>query len=175
VEGPGGAREIAFDALHRLPGDTPEQETALAPGELVTAVRVPAKAAAFASHARYLKLRERTSYAFAVVSVAAALLLEDGVIREARLALGGVAAKPWRAHEAEALLAGATPSAEAFARAAEAALASARPSGENAFKITLARGLLVRALDQALAGTPERTPALPASLFASASGAVHAV
>jgi len=170
VEGPHGVREIAFEALHRLPGDTPEQESALAPGELITAVRLPPEAEAFAGHARYLKLRERTSYAFAVVSAAAALQLEGGIIRQARLALGGVAAKPWRAHEAEAVLAGVSPSPEAFARAAEAALAAARPSGDNAFKIELARRIVVRALGQALAGTPERTPALPASPFASPSG-----
>jgi xanthine dehydrogenase YagS FAD-binding subunit len=175
VEGPHGAREIAFEAVHRLPGDTPEQETALAPGELIVAVRLPAESAAFAGRARYLKLRERTSYAFAVVSAAAALRLEGGVIRQARLALGGVAARPWRAHEAEAVLAGAAPSPEAFTRAAEAALAPARPSGDNAFKIELARRIVVRALNQALAGTPERMPALPASPFASASGAPHAV
>jgi xanthine dehydrogenase YagS FAD-binding subunit len=174
AEGPHGVREIAFEALHRLPGDTPEQESALAPGELVTAVRLPSEAEAFAGHARYLKLRERTSYAFAVVSATAALQMEGGVIRQARLALGGVAARPWRAREAEAVLAGAEPSPEVFARAAGVALAAARPSGDNAFKIELARRILVRALDQALAGTPERTPALPASLFASAAGAPHA-
>lgn len=174
VEGPQGPREIAFEALHRLPGDAPEQETALTPGELIVAVRLPAEAVAFAPHARYLKLRERTSYAFAVVSAAAALVIEDGVIREARLALGGVAARPWRAHEAEALLAGAAPSQDAFARAAEAALATARPSGDNAFKIELARRIAVRALAQALAGTPARTPALPASPFAPTLGASHA-
>jgi xanthine dehydrogenase YagS FAD-binding subunit len=173
VEGPNGAREIAFEALHRLPGDTPEKETSLAAGELIVAVRLPAEAKAFAGHARYLKVRERTSYAFAVVSAAAALHLEGGVIRQARLALGGVAAKPWRAHEAEALLAGAEPSPETFARAAEAALAAAIPSGDNAFKIELARRIVVRALTLALAGTPKRTPALPASPFASAPGAAH--
>ena len=174
VEGPQGPRELAFEALHRLPGDTPEQETALTPGELIVAVRLPEEAVAFAAHARYLKLRERTSYAFAVVSAAAALVIEDGVIRQARLALGGVAARPWRAHEAEALLVGAAPSPDIFARAAEAALAEARPSGDNAFKIELARRIAVRALTQALVGTPAQTPALPASLFASVSGAPHA-
>lgn len=117
VAGPQGAREIAFETLHRLPGNTPEQESDLATGELITAVRLPSEAQAFAGHARYLKLRERTSYAFAVVSAAAALQLEDGVIRKARLALGGVAARPWRAHEAEAVLAGAAPSPATFARA----------------------------------------------------------
>lgn len=173
VEGPKGPREIPFEALHNLPGDTPAQETALTAGELIVAVRLPPEAAAFAPHARYLKLRERTSYAFAVVSAAAALEMQDGVIRQARLALGGVAARPWRAHEAEALLAGAAPSQDVFARAADAALAAARPSGDNAFKIELARRIAIRALAQALAGTPARTPALPASLFASASGASH--
>lgn len=170
VVGPQGVREIAFEALHRLPGDTPDREWSLAPGELITAVRLPPESEGFAGHARYLKLRERTSFAFAVVSAAAALQLEGGVIRQARLALGGVAAKPWRAREAEALLAGAAPSAAVFALAAEAALAPARPSGDNGFKIELARRILVRALGQALAGTPERTPALPASPFACATG-----
>ena len=101
VEGPRGAREIAVDALHLLPGGTPQRETALKPGELIVALRLPARAAAFSRNARYLKLRERTSYAFAVVSAAAALDIEGGVIHKARLALGGVAAKPWRAREAE--------------------------------------------------------------------------
>lgn len=171
VEGPHGRRELAFEALHLLPGETPERETALAPGELIVAVRLPAQAAAFAGHARYLKLRERTSYAFAVVSAAAALRLEGGVIQEARLALGGVAAKPWRARDAEAVLAGASPSPEAFGKAAEAALTDARPSGENGFKIELARRILVRALSLALEGTPEETPALPGSPFAPICGA----
>ncbi|WP_374471016.1 xanthine dehydrogenase family protein subunit M [Phenylobacterium sp.] len=174
VQGPGGPREIAFEALHLLPGDTPHVETALRPGELIVAVRLPAEAAAVAPHARYLKVRERTSYAFAVVSAAAGLELEAGVVRTARVALGGVAAKPWRARAAEAILAGAEPSAEVFARAAEAALMDARPSGDNAFKIELARRTVVRVLEQALAGTPSVMPALPASPFAPSSGATHA-
>jgi xanthine dehydrogenase YagS FAD-binding subunit len=174
VEGSQGARELPLESLHRLPGDTPERETALAPGELIVAVRLPAAAAAFAPHARYLKLRERTSFAFAMVSAAAALELEDGVIRQARLALGGVAAKPWRPREAEALLEGEPASPEIFVRAADAALAAAQPSGENGFKIELARRILVRALSLALAGTPERTAAIPASPFSPTSGASHA-
>ena len=171
VQGPQGAREIALEALHRLPGETPQDETELAPGELIVAVRLPAGASAFASHARYLKVRDRTSFAFAVVSAAAALKVEGGVIAEARLALGGVAAKPWRARDAEAVLAGQPPSPELFARAADAALAAARPSGDNAFKIELARRIARRSLQAALAGTPERIAALPASPFAV--GASH--
>src|ERR1700736_6077130 len=96
IEGRNGRREVALENLHRLPGDTPEQENVLEPGDLNVAVRLPAEARAFASHARYLKVRERTSYAVAIVSAGAALRIERGVIREARLALGGVAAKPLR-------------------------------------------------------------------------------
>jgi xanthine dehydrogenase YagS FAD-binding subunit len=167
IEGRGGQRDIRLEELHRLPGDTPEQESVLEPGELITALRLPAEAAGFAGHARYLKLRERTSYAFAVVSAAAMLRLEDGRIVEARLALGGVAAKPWRAHAAEAVLNGTEAGPDAFRRAADAALAEAKPSGENGFKIELARRIVIRALNLAAAGTPERVPALPASCFSS--------
>jgi xanthine dehydrogenase YagS FAD-binding subunit len=165
VEGNAGRREIALEALHRLPGDAPERDSVLEPGDLVVAVRLPAEARTFASHARYLKVRDRTSYAFAVVSSAAALRLEHGTIREARLALGGVAAKPWRARSAEESLAGVRPGAAAFRRAAELALADARPSGDNGFKIELAQRVITRALALAATGTPERVPALPASLF----------
>ncbi len=166
IEGPGGRREVAVEAFHLLPGETPERESVLTPGELVVAIRLPGAAAGFAGHSRYVKLRERTSYAFAVVSAAAGLRMEGGVIAEARLALGGVAAKPWRAREAEAVLAGVAPRAAVFRRAAEAALADAMPSGENGFKIELARRIVVRALTLAVAGTPLRVPALPASPFA---------
>jgi xanthine dehydrogenase YagS FAD-binding subunit len=172
IEGPAGRREVPLEALHRLPEQTPERETVLAPGELIVALRLPAEAAAFAPHARYLKVRDRTSYAFAVVSAAAHLRLEDGRIAEARIALGGVAHKPGRAVEAEAALAGAAPGPDAYRRAAEAALAGATPSGDNAFKIELARRIIVRALTLAAAGTPDRMPALPASPFAVNSGAV---
>ena len=141
----------------------------LQPGELIVALRLPASAAEFAGHARYVKLRERTSYAFAVVSAAAGLRLEGGLIAEARLALGGVALKPWRARSAEAALSGAAPDAASFRRAAEAALAEARPSGDNGFKIELARRILVRALTLAASGTPDRIAALPASPFSGAS------
>jgi xanthine dehydrogenase YagS FAD-binding subunit len=109
-----------------------------------------------------------------VVSAAAALQIENGRIKEARLALGGVAAKPWRAPAAEQVLKGAAPEVASFREAAKAALADARPSGDNAFKIELARRIVVRALTLAAAGTPERIPALPASPFASTSGAIHA-
>ncbi len=169
IEGAAGRREIPLDAFHRLPGDTPQRDTVLEPGELITAVRLPADAAGFAAHARYLKVRERTSYAFAVVSAAAALRLDGGVIADARIALGGVALKPWRARTAETMLAGAAPDAAAFRRAADAALADAKPSGDNAFKIELARRIIVRALTMAAAGTPDRMPALPASPFSGAT------
>lgn len=171
IEGRNGRREVPLESFHRLPGDAPERESVLAAGELVVAVRLPAEAAAFSTHARYLKVRERTSYAFAVVSAAAALRIKGGAIQEARLALGGVALKPWRARAAEEMLAGAHPGDAAFQSAAEAALAEARPSGDNAFKIELARRIVARALALAAAGTPERLPALPASPFASSTGA----
>jgi len=170
IEGRGGRREVALEALHCLPGDTPERESLLEPGDLIVALRLPGEARAFAAHARYLKVRERTSYAFAVVSAAACVRIEAGKIRDARLALGGVAAKPWRAHAAEKILAGSSADATAFRRAAEAALADAKPSGDNLFKIELAKRIIVRTLTLAAAGTPARIPALPASPFASVSG-----
>src|SRR5258706_3672255 len=131
VEGADGAREIAVDALHALPGNTPEQETALSPGEIVVAVRIPASGAVFSANARYLKLRERTSYAFAVVSAAVAMAVDDGVIGTARIALGGVAAKPRRAPEVEASLAGVSATPETFAKCARLARADGRPSCGN--------------------------------------------
>jgi xanthine dehydrogenase YagS FAD-binding subunit len=173
IEGSNGKREVAVEALHRLPGDTPERESALEPGDLIVALRLPGEARAFSAHARYLKVRERTSFAFAVVSAAAGLQIEQGTIREARLALGGVAAKPWRARAAEEMLAGSRPGPDAFRRAAKAALADAKPSGDNQFKIELAQRILERALTLAAAGTPRRIPALPASPFSSVSGALH--
>src|SRR6266852_3610244 len=173
IEGRAGRRELAVEALHRLPGDTPERESALEPGDLIVALRLPGEARMFSAHARYLKIRERTSYAFAVVSAAAALRIEQGTIRDARLALGGVAAKPWRVRATEEMLAGSRPGPDAFHRAAKAALADAKPSGDNQFKIELAQRILVRALTLAAAGTPRRIPALPASPFPSVSGALH--
>jgi xanthine dehydrogenase YagS FAD-binding subunit len=175
VEGRTGRRDIPLEMFHRLPGDAPDRESALEPGEMIVAVRLPAEAAYFAAHARYLKVRERTSYAFAVVSAAAALRVDGDTIKEARLALGGVALKPWRAREAEQILTGARADASAFRRGAEAALADAKPSGDNGFKIELARRIVVRALALATAGTPKRMPALPASPFATVSGdVIHA-
>src|ERR1700730_2593857 len=174
VEGRAGRRETPLELFHRLPGDAPERESVLEPGELIVAVRLPAQAAGFAAHARYLKVRDRTSYAFAIVSAAAALRIEQGVIAEARIAMGGVALKPWRAREAEQIFCGARADTALFRRAAEAALAEAKPSGDNAFKIELARRVAARALALAAAGTPERLPALAASPFAPIpGGALH--
>jgi xanthine dehydrogenase YagS FAD-binding subunit len=170
IEGKTERREIPLEAFHRLPGDRPDRETVLEPGEMIVAVRLPAEAAGFAAHARYLKVRDRTSYAFAIVSAAAALRIEANVIAQARVAMGGVALKPWRAREVEQILVGARADTGLFARAAMAALADARPSGDNAFKIELARRVVARALALAAAGTPERIPALPGSPFAAVSG-----
>ena len=173
IEGKSGRRHLKLEDLYRLPGETPEWETVLEPGDLIVALTLPGEASDFAAHARYLKVRERTSYAFAVVSAAACLRIERGRIEEARIALGGVAAKPWRAREAEKALAGCAPDAQSFRRAAQAALADAKPSGDNEFKIELARRIVVRALTLAASGTPERVPALPASPFSSRPGALH--
>jgi len=170
IEGRSGRREIPLESFHRLSEDAPQHDSVLEVGELIVAVRLPPEAAAFSAHSRYLKVRERTSYAFAVVSAAAALRIESGRIAEARIVLGGVAPKPWRARAAEEILAGATPGRDAFRRAAEEALADAKPSGENAFKIELARRIVIRTLALAAAGTPDRLPALPASPFALVSG-----
>ncbi|MDE8347813.1 MAG: xanthine dehydrogenase family protein subunit M, partial [Acidocella sp.] len=161
------------ESFYRLPGHTPAQETELAPGELIIAMRLPPNAAAFAAHQRYLKVRDRTSYAFAVVSAAAALQLDAGRIKAARLALGGVAMRPWRARAAEAVLLGAKPESTVFRKAAEAALADAKPAGGHDFKIELARRVISRAFVLAMAGTPSPLPALPASPFALPQGVLH--
>jgi xanthine dehydrogenase YagS FAD-binding subunit len=144
VTGPKGAREIKIGDFHRLPGDHPELDTTLEPDELIVSVDLPAAPWATSSH--YLKVRDRASYAFALVSVAAGLEIEAGAIKQARIALGGVALKPWRAHEAEAKLAGAKPTRENFHMAADAALAGAKGYQNNAFKIGLAKRSIVRAL-----------------------------
>ena len=153
VSGARGERTIAFSDFHRLPGDTPSRETDLEPGEMITAVELPAQG--FAGHYTYLKLRDRLSYAFALVSVAVGLELDGGTIRAARIALGGVALKPWRVPEAEAALSGQAPGEAAFRQAADRLLAGARGCGHNDFKIPLAHEAIVRALGQACAGTPQ--------------------
>ena len=153
VTGPRGDREIAFADFHRLPGDTPQHETNLAPDELITAVELPPRG--FSSNYTYLKIRDRLSYAFALVSVAAGLHMDGDRIKEARFALGGVAHKPWRNAEAEASLRGKTPDEAAFAQAADIVLREAKGFGGNTFKIELARRTIVRALSQAARGTPQ--------------------
>ena len=143
VEGAEGARDVPVDALYRLPGETPHVETTLAPGELITGVTLPPPPA---GPMRYRKVRDRASYAFALVSVAAVLDVRDGVVAEARVALGGVAPKPWRARRAEAALLGRPATEDTFAVAADAELAEARGWGENDFKIPLVRRTLVATL-----------------------------
>ena len=141
VQGNGGARSIPMNDFHRLPGDTPQIETSLKADELITAIHLPPLA--FATNSRYRKVRDRASYAFALVSVAAALETEGGTIKNVRLALGGVAHKPWRASTAEKAMAGAKATAETFRRAAEEELADARGRGHNDFKIELAKRTIV--------------------------------
>ena len=148
--GPNGIRTIAIDDFFLLPRDTPQVEHPLDYGEMIAAIDVPGLPLARTSH--YLKLRDRASYEFALVSVFAAAQLEDGLIRETRLALGGVGTKPWRARRAEAVLAGGAASPEAFRAAAEAELADAVPREHNGFKVELVKRAIVRALDQAVAG-----------------------
>ncbi|HZU90685.1 MAG TPA: xanthine dehydrogenase family protein subunit M [Stellaceae bacterium] len=139
-----GERHIPLIDLHRLPGEAPYRDTVLEHGDLITAVELPALP--FAARSAYRKVRDRASYAFALVSVAAALDVRDGVIHDARIALGGVAHKPWRAARAEATLHGAAVAAESFRRAAEAELADARPLPGNAFKVPMTRNTLVAVL-----------------------------
>jgi xanthine dehydrogenase YagS FAD-binding subunit len=149
VQGPSGERTIPLVEFHRLPGDEPQRDTLLEHGELITAIDLPSLS--FSAHSRYRKVRDRASYAFALVSVAAALAVTDDgkgtrTVRDVRLALGGVAHKPWRAWKAEAALRGAPATEETFRRAAEAELADAQPLPGNAFKVPLARNTLVRTL-----------------------------
>jgi xanthine dehydrogenase YagS FAD-binding subunit len=155
VKGPGGERRIAFGDYHRLPGDHPEQDNTLQRDEIVHGVELPASAEVFNRNYTYLKLRDRLSYAFALVSVAAAVEIDAGIIRSARVILGGVAHKPWRRKSAEALLIGQAGTREAYQRVADALLAGARGYEHNAFKIELARRAIIRALSQAVAGTPQ--------------------
>ena len=146
VEGPAGPRALPLGELYRLPGDQPDQETTLQRGDLITAVELPAPE--YAACSAYRKVRDRASYAFGVMSVAAALDVADGVVRDARLALGAVAPVPWRARTAERVLAGRPATAEWFGRAADAELAAAAPLPDNAFKVTLARNVVVRMLTE---------------------------
>ncbi len=153
VIGPDGERVIPFAEFHRLPSDTPERDTNLGPGELITAVDLPNEM--FATNYTYLKLRDRLSYAFALVSVAAALRIESGQIADARVALGGVAHKPWRDKDAEGLLVGKPPERQHFQAVADAILRDAKGQGGNDFKIPMAHRAIVRALQQAASGTPQ--------------------
>ena len=153
VAGPAGERAIAFTDFHRLAENTPQRDTNLEPSEIVTAVELPARG--FAANYTYLKIRDRLSYAFALVSVAAGLELKDDKITEARVALGSVAHKPWRDRSAEAALRGQAVNQTTFARAADLLLRDAKGFEHNAFKIDLARRAVVRALTQAAAGTPQ--------------------
>ena len=146
VEGPQGTRSIPFSDFHRLPGETPNIDTNLKRDELITAIDIPAASSVFADHSYYLKVRDRASYAFALVSVAAGLEIRDGVIRESRLAMGGVAHKPWRASKAEAVLKGQRPEERIFRSAAEAEMLGATGTEHNRFKIELGRRAIVRAL-----------------------------
>jgi xanthine dehydrogenase YagS FAD-binding subunit len=153
VTGPDGERTIAFADFHRLPESTPERDTNLDPNEIITAVELPQHG--FATHYTYLKIRDRLSYAFALVSIAAALELEGDTIKEARLALGGVAHKPWRDMKVEAALRGRAADHAAFTHAADLLLRDAEGYAHNSFKIELARHGIVRALTQAARATPQ--------------------
>jgi len=155
VLGPDGERRLPYAHLHRLPGDSPEQDTSLAHGELIVAVEVPASG--LPARSAYRKVRDRASYAFALVSVAAALEVEDGTVRDVRIALGGVAHKPWRATTAEHALRGGPATEEAFRAAADAELERAEPLRDNGFKVPLVRNTVAATL-RGLAGLPDPGP-----------------
>jgi len=146
VRGPNGARKLAFADIHRLPGERPDIDTNLQQGELITAIELPAVSPT--AHSTYRKVRDRASYAFALVSVAAVLDVEQGHVRDVRLALGGVAHKPWRAARAEALLRGSPATVDAFIKAAAEELSYARPLRDNGFKVALAQRTMVAVLTQ---------------------------
>jgi xanthine dehydrogenase YagS FAD-binding subunit len=148
VRGPSGERAIPLAEFHRLPGDTPHLDNTLEPGELITAIDLPPEG--FADHHAYLKVRDRASFAFALVSVAVGLTMDGDTVRKARIALGGVAHKPWRVADAEARLEGAPASEDNFRRVADAYLEGARGYAHNAFKIELAKRAIVRSLVQAV-------------------------
>jgi xanthine dehydrogenase YagS FAD-binding subunit len=144
LKGTGGERRLPFTAFHKLPGERPDIDTALEPGELITAIELPALP--LGQHSTYRKVRDRASYAFALVSVAAALELDGETVKGVRLALGGVAHKPWRAVKAEEALRGGPATDEAFRNAADAELADAKPLHDNGFKIELARRTITAVL-----------------------------
>jgi xanthine dehydrogenase YagS FAD-binding subunit len=150
VQGPKTARSIPISEYHRLPGTTPEKDNSLDPGELITAIEIPANN--FADKYYYLKVRDRSSYAFALVSVAVAIETTGTVINQARIALGGVAHKPWRAIAAENFLAGKTATESNFREAASLALGDAKPLEHNLYKVELTQKAIVRALLQAMKG-----------------------
>lgn len=147
VTGPQGERTIPFAEFHRLPGDRPDLDTTLKPGELITAVDLPPPL--FAGHSKYLKVRDRASYAFALVSVAAALQMDGNTVKAARIALGGVAHKPWRANATESALIGKPLDRASLQNAAALAVRDARPLRGNGFKVALAQRAIVRAVEQA--------------------------
>ena len=153
VQGLKGVRRIAMADFHRLPGDKPEKDNSLAPDELILAIEIGPQS--YGNNWTYLKLRDRQSYAFARISAAAALQMEGDTVRQCRLALGGVAHKPWRDPEAESLLEGQQASPELFKAVADTVLRNAKGYGGNDFKIELSRRVIIRALKQAAAGTPQ--------------------
>jgi len=144
LRGPNGERSVPFAEFHLAPESTPQKETILEPGELITAVDIPKTA--FAAKSLYIKVRDRASYEFALASVALAVEMANGAIRAARVAFGGVATKPWRAENVERVLAGQTPSEELFARAGRAAMEGAQPRADNGFKVALIERTLMKAL-----------------------------
>ncbi|MBR0663069.1 xanthine dehydrogenase family protein subunit M [Roseomonas hellenica] len=151
VSGPGGDRMIPLVDFHRLPGDRPDRDTVLDPGEVIVAVELPASP--FAGRSAYRKVRDRSSYAFALVSVAAGLTMREGRIEEVAIAFGGIAPKPWRASRAEAVLRGGPAAGAAFAAAADAELADAAPLAGNAFKLALTRRTLEAVLSELTGGS----------------------
>ncbi|MBA1192205.1 MAG: FAD-binding molybdopterin dehydrogenase [Pseudomonas sp.] len=153
VQGPEGERQIAFADFHRLPGDTPQYDNHLKTGELITGIELPP--VAFGGHVSYVKVRDRASYAFALIAVAAAVQVKDGMLEDVRVALGGVAHKPWRQAAAESAVCGQPATAQTYAALADQVLAGAQPLSQNAFKTGLARRAIVRALTTAAQGSAQ--------------------
>jgi xanthine dehydrogenase YagS FAD-binding subunit len=169
VEGLGGTRNIAFGDLYRLPGETPHIDTNLRHGDLIVAIELPA----FKGNSHYLKVRDRASYAYALVSCAVALRMEGERIAAARIALGSVAHKPWRAYTAEAMLEGQKPNRELFEEAATQALEGARPYSMNRYKLTLGRAVVQRTLLETVGLEPLQGP--PGTAFASSVGGIAGI